>query len=202
MSYDDYQDDNVEEMIIRDGDNAILWARGVLADPDALILDTETTGLDGASEICRIAIVNMAGECVYESLVKPWCKIPRETINIHHITNEMVKDAPGFKDVHADICKAIEGKTVITYNAEFDSRMIYQSGKYYGGLPAIGANYQCAMLKYAEWYGEYSTYRGSYKWQRLTGGDHTAKGDCLATLELIKKMAKARLSTEKEGENA
>jgi DNA polymerase III subunit epsilon len=47
----------------------------------------------------------------------------------------------------------------------------------------------CAMKAYAMWVGEWSDRRGSYKWQRLTGGNHRALGDCLATLQLIQKMA-------------
>jgi DNA polymerase-3 subunit epsilon len=47
----------------------------------------------------------------------------------------------------------------------------------------------CAMQRYAEWYGEWNDYFGSFRWQRLEGGDHSALGDCRATLELIRKMA-------------
>lgn len=46
------------------------------------------------------------------------------------------------------------------------------------------------MLKYAQWYGEYSEYWGDYKWQPLPGGDHTALGDSLAALECLKEMAR------------
>jgi DNA polymerase-3 subunit epsilon len=46
------------------------------------------------------------------------------------------------------------------------------------------------MLKYAEFVGEWNDYHGNYRYQKLPGGDHTAVGDCRATLKVIKKMAK------------
>jgi DNA polymerase-3 subunit epsilon len=45
------------------------------------------------------------------------------------------------------------------------------------------------MLQYAEWFGEWNSYHQSFRWQKLQGGDHSALGDCFATLELIKRMA-------------
>jgi DNA polymerase-3 subunit epsilon len=47
------------------------------------------------------------------------------------------------------------------------------------------------MLQYARFIGEWNSYYNSYKWQKLDGGDHTALGDCLATLEVIRVMAGA-----------
>ena len=48
---------------------AVEWARKVLADPHAVVLDTETTDLDG--EVIEIAVLTMAGQTLYESLVQP-----------------------------------------------------------------------------------------------------------------------------------
>jgi DNA polymerase-3 subunit epsilon len=45
------------------------------------------------------------------------------------------------------------------------------------------------MIKHAEWVGEWDDYHRSFRWQKLQGGDHSALGDCLATLEIIKKIA-------------
>jgi DNA polymerase-3 subunit epsilon len=46
------------------------------------------------------------------------------------------------------------------------------------------------MLAYSKYVGEWNDYRKDFKWQKLQGGDHSALGDCRATLEVIKKMAK------------
>jgi DNA polymerase-3 subunit epsilon len=187
-----------ERMIAKDRDEAIQWARGIISEGEnILILDTETTGLDGCAEIVQIAIVDLNGSTVYESLVKPVCSIPEEATRIHGITDDMVANAPTFDMVHCRLMSLMHGKKVVIYNAEFDTRMIYQAGKLYGYLPdLLVGSWECAMEQYAVFFGEWNDYHGSYRWQRLPGGDHSAKGDCLATLQLVKKMASAHLSME------
>jgi DNA polymerase-3 subunit epsilon len=45
------------------------------------------------------------------------------------------------------------------------------------------------MHWYAQFVGDWNEYHGNYKWQRLPGGDHSALGDCRATLAVLKEMA-------------
>jgi DNA polymerase-3 subunit epsilon len=45
------------------------------------------------------------------------------------------------------------------------------------------------MHWYSQWIGDWNDYHGNYKWQRLPGGDHSALGDCRATLAVLKQMA-------------
>jgi hypothetical protein len=54
-------------------------------------------------------------------------------------------------------------------------------------------HYECAMKRYAEFYGDWRGQQRGFRWQPLQGGNHRALGDCLATLEVIKKMATAEL---------
>ena len=37
--------------------------------------------------------------------------------------------------------------------------------------------------------GQWDDYYQNYRWQRLPEGDHSALGDCRATLEVIRRMA-------------
>jgi DNA polymerase III subunit epsilon len=53
------------------------------------------------------------------------------------------------------------------------------------------ASYECAMLAYSDWIGNWNEYHGNNRWQRLPGGDHTALGDCRATLKVLRKIAAA-----------
>nr|AAB81660.1 putative [Escherichia phage N15] len=66
---------------------------------DYLLIDTETTGLGEYAEIIEIAIINMRGEVLLDTLVKPTKPIPPEVTEINHITNEMVASAPAWCDV-------------------------------------------------------------------------------------------------------
>ncbi|WP_162871171.1 3'-5' exonuclease, partial [Klebsiella pneumoniae] len=63
---------------------------------DYVIIDTETTGLKDFDEIIEITIINMRGEILLNSLVKPSRLIPPGVTEINNITNEMVADAPSW----------------------------------------------------------------------------------------------------------
>lgn len=178
-------------MIERDRERVVDWACGLLQRKDWVILDTETTGTFDFDEIVQVAILSCDGEILLDTLVRPTQSIPLDATAIHGITNDDVKDAPLFPEVYEKIEAIIQEKTVVIYNAQFDVRLIQQSLAKHNLLP-IGLdldNVDCAMLMYSAWVGELWPY-GGYKWQKLESGDHTALGDCRATLELIKKMAR------------
>ena len=125
-----------ENMLRVDGDNAILWARGVLSDSSTvIILDTETTGLDLSAEIVQISLITIDGASLFDSLVKPTQPIPPEATAIHHITDLDVAQAPSFNMIYDRLKALLEGKRVVTYDADFDIQMLRQSGRHYH-LPA------------------------------------------------------------------
>lgn len=173
---------------------ATQWALGLLnRDPATwVILDTETTGLGRYDEIVQIGAIDGAGNVLIDNvLIRPTISIPGDAIAIHGISNQMVADAPFFADVFPKVHRLTSGKLLVIYNADYDLRMFRQSGRDMTWL--IGWDFaacECAMQRYAEWYGEWNDYFGSFKWQRLPSGDHSALGDCRATLKLIQEMAK------------
>lgn len=188
----------------RDKRAAARWAANFLKDPNNLILDTETTGLDNAAQIVEIAIINTLGETVFNSLVKPTIPIPPDVTAIHGITNEEAATAPTWTEIDAQIFSILmTAPTITIYNAAYDLRLIWQTRTTAHNLPPAPVIYwddygdgmdrpqlkiRCAMERYAKWFGEWSSYYNSYKWQRLNGG-HRALGDCLAVLGLLKEMA-------------
>lgn len=189
MSFEDL--DDFDTYITNARLNASAWAKGLLTNPAGfVILDTETTGFDHRAEVCQIAVLRGDGEVLMNTLVRPRSPIPPDAIRIHHITNEMVASAPGFVDVFAELsaCLRVYSNQVV-YNAAYDYRLIAQSLES-GYEPALAHfNFQCAMEQYARWYGDWNDYRGNFRWQKLSGGDHSALGDCRATLALVHKMA-------------
>ncbi|MEP0805850.1 MAG: 3'-5' exonuclease [Chloroflexota bacterium] len=173
-------------------EDASLWARNTLKHDPAywVIMDTETTGLDPKAEIVQIGVIDGAGKVLVNNvLVKPTVPIPPEATRVHGITNEMVRDAPPFPEVLPQLRDAINGKLVVIYNEKYDMRLLRQSARAHGIALDLDIDTVCAMLKYAEWNGDWDDYHGSFRWQKLQGGDHSALGDCRATLDLIKKMA-------------
>lgn len=173
---------------------SIDWARKVLKDEHKyVILDTETTGLNDNDEIIQIAITDLHGNSLVSEFIKPSKKksINKTATQVHGIKMSMLKGAPTFSEISEPLKNALKGKTVIAYNSDFDARMYSQTYKIAGGYKPWGMpkKWQCAMLQYSRFFGEWNEYRKSYKWQKLSGGDHSARGDCLATIELIKTMA-------------
>jgi len=162
-------------------------AREWLADPDCLILDTETTDLDG--EVVQVAIMDMQGLLVFLSLVKPLEAISAGAQAVHGISLEMVERAPTWAELFPVVNLILKDRKLIAYNASFDERMLFNSG-WRRDLPGVQAkSWFCAMILYAQFVGEWNDYHGSFRWQKLPGGDHTAQGDCLATLKVIQEMA-------------
>lgn len=179
----------------RDRRRASELAQKFLATEGAIILDTETTGLDETAQIVEIAIINVAGETLLDTLVKPTILIPADTSRIHGITDADVDLWSTWAEIDPIVTGfLLDAPAIAIYNAQFDLRMINQSRAAVGLLPneaekEILEKTKCAMAIYAIWFGEWSFYHKSYKWQSLEGGTHRALGDCLATLERIKEMA-------------
>ncbi|MDA5536451.1 3'-5' exonuclease [Yersinia mollaretii] len=168
-----------------------------------LILDTETTGLGDDAEIIEISIIDCTGKILLDTLVKPLKAIPAAATAIHGITNEMVADAPTWRDIHYQFMVLTNGRTLLIYNAIFDARLIFQTVAA-SNLQFSGKKYifdaECVMDSYAEYYGQWDQKRNKFKWQRLSnaaeqqsvvidGVAHRALADCKTTLGIIRAMA-------------
>lgn len=128
-------------------------------------LDTETTGLDDGAEICDIAIIDHDGTVLLDTLVRPTKPIPVKASEIHGIINEDIMDAPNYAEIHQNLEAQIEGKLIVIYNASYDTRILRQSA-WAHKLPRLkDGNAVCAMELYAQFYGDWNEYHGSYKWQ-------------------------------------
>jgi DNA polymerase III epsilon subunit-like protein len=180
-------------------EKAIAWAQETLADKSAVILDTETTGLDNTAEIIEIAIINTHGNSLLNTLVKPKGKIPIEAYEIHGIGAATVKNASTWPDIDHQVSEIIHNASrVVIYNAAYDTRLIRQTRRLYNLPPweISPQHYQCAMKRYAQFFGDWRGHQRGFRWQPLQGGNHRALGDCLATLNVIQKMAVANLRGE------
>jgi DNA polymerase-3 subunit epsilon/CBS domain-containing protein len=93
---------------------------------DAVVLDTETTGLDPASaRIVEIGAVRLAEgrvdtENAFHSLVRPGVPIPAAASRIHHIDDAKVADAPPFPEVWQRLGSFIGDAVVIGHSLGFD----------------------------------------------------------------------------------
>jgi DNA polymerase-3 subunit epsilon len=180
-------------MRIYDRDDAIDVAKDILNNKsNYVIFDTETTGLGENDVIVQIGLLDLYGNVLMDTLIKPTKRkrISGEATAIHGITMKMLQNAPTFKEIYPRFGEIIRNKQVLIYNAEYDSRLYWQTSAQ-DEIEPDSYKYLCIMLLYSVFVGDWSDYHGNYKYQRLTGSDHTAIGDCKATLELLNKMAMA-----------
>lgn len=151
-------------------------------------LDTETTGLNNAF-LVEICVLSHHGGPLINTLVKPPIPIPPETTKIHGIDDTTVADAPTFPEIYSQLKAVLEGCDVVIYNASFDTSIIENCCQHYE-LPMIEFTSHCAMKIYSQYYGEFSSYWGNYKWQKLPGGGkHRAYSDTKACYNLMRAMS-------------
>ena len=104
-----------------------------LSKPLAFI-DLETTGINLSSDrIVEIAIVKILADgtkSVKRKLINPEMPIPKAASDMHGITNEMVKDAPTFKQVAHELKQILDGCNIvvqISVHLQQDVLYAYQS---------------------------------------------------------------------------
>ncbi len=176
----------------------IKWAVNLLEDGDALVVDTETTGLSSNDEIIQLAILDLDGKVLLDTLLKPTMPISSEAYELHGIGYQSLKNAPSILDLYDKIANLIRNRYLVAYNAAFDQRLITQTCNRHG-LPKFEvAGWYCAMEKYTYFRGKHDGER-NYKSPSLISActqqgiivdrAHEAVKDCLLTLELIKSMA-------------
>jgi len=94
-------------------------------------IDLETTGVNLASDrIVEIAIVKISPDGsrqVKRKLINPQIPIPKSSSDIHGISDEMVKDAPSFKQVANEFKQFLENSDLAGYNSNrFDLPMLME----------------------------------------------------------------------------
>jgi len=150
-------------------------------------------------------VIDLAGNVLINTLVKPTISIPEEVRAIHGITDETVEDAPTLRDLFPELERVLRDRVVLVYNVEFDERMIFNSAKAnqmqdcsFWWYP--DNRWHCAMNLYAVYYGDWNSYYGSYRWQRLGSAamqcgielqdTHRALADAELTRQIVLHMSR------------
>lgn len=99
--------------------------RGDLRKTLFAVLDTETTGCgpNWGHRVCEVGVVrwrNGRKVSSWSALVNPQRPISPGAGMVHGITEEMVRGAPTFREVAADLAAALEGAVFVAHNAPFD----------------------------------------------------------------------------------
>src|SRR5215471_3009820 len=94
-------------------------------------IDLETTGVNLATDrIVEIAIIKVSPDGtqqVKRKLINPQMPIPASSSDIHGITDEMVKDAPSFKQVANEMRQFLDNCDLAGYNSNrFDLPLLVE----------------------------------------------------------------------------
>ncbi|MDF1691720.1 MAG: DNA polymerase III subunit epsilon [Zhongshania sp.] len=91
-----------------------------------IVLDTETTGLDPnqGHRIIEIGCVELVDRKLtgrhYHQYINPDREVDAGAIEVHGITNDMLKDKPFFAQIADDFLDFIRGAELVIHNAPFD----------------------------------------------------------------------------------
>lgn len=94
---------------------------------DFVILSTKSSGFSIKDELIELTILNKKGEILFNSLFNPNKELHYHIVGSSGITDNMVQKAPYFKDKFKDLQDILRNKLIISFNIEFDQRMIYQT---------------------------------------------------------------------------
>lgn len=180
-------------------------AREMLSKHDAIIWDTETTGLRNAG-IVTIGAINLRGEVLLDLLLNPEKPIEMGATAVHGISNATVEKCYPFHHHIVEIWDVLQRGPWIVYNLQYD-RPILQGqmlkcnyGPHFAARREKKLGDYCAMEAFAEFYGQWNDYRNSFTWKKLTEAadylnigkidepPHSAIGDCRRTLAVLKGM--------------
>ena len=178
---------------------AIAAAQRAIARP-LVVFDTETTGLGRQAQVIEIAALDLDGNILLDTLVKPTVPVPTDATEIHGIKDEDLADAPTVSDIWPEIELIFRGGAPGSYNLAFDRRILNQSLQANGHDP-LALDGLCVMTLFAEFYGEYNDYHRSFTWQSLTnaarfsgvnvdGPAHRALSDAQMALGVLKHIAR------------
>ena len=162
----------------------------------ALIVDTETVGAGPTIEVIEIAIGDVSGKIVFESLVKPvYNRLPPSSKH-QRFDHQAFTDAPYWIDIWPRISELISNKLLIAYNANFDRRALAAMAARHAYSSPERA-WRCAMQAVKKGIGVKKSLTLSEACARfgVEGGNHRAARDVQATCYLLQALQNGKART-------
>lgn len=165
--------------------------------PDYVVFDLETTGTSSANdaviEISAVKVKNGKVVDEFTSLVNPMRHIPIFASEVNGIYDDMVKDAPVFKDVLKQFIGFIGDEVLVGHNIQaFDLKFIYRDAMEYFGK-TIDNDYIDTLLLSKKFLDSISRHRlvDLAKHYNISAeGAHRALNDCRMNQKIFECLAK------------
>ena len=161
-----------------------------LSRPIAFI-DLETTGVNLSTDrIIEVAIIKILPDetrQVKRKLINPGIPIPPQSTEIHGITDEMVKDAPTFKQAGNELKQFIENCDMGGYNSNrFDIPMLMEEFLRAGMDVDLSAR-RMVDVQHIFYTMEPRTLTAAYKFycEKELVNAHNAESDVMATIDVL-----------------
>ena len=155
-------------------------------------IDLETTGVNLSTDrIVEIAIVKLMTDgtrLVKRKLLNPQIPIPQSSSDIHGITDEMVKDAPTFKQSGNEIKQFLEGCDLGGYNSNRFDIPILMEEFLRAGMEEVDLSQQRMIdVQHIFYQMEPRTLTAAYKYycDKELENAHSAEVDIKATIEVL-----------------
>ncbi len=174
------------------------------------VFDLETTGMspvnDRIVEIAAMRVEKTGEYSEFHTLLHPGRPIPRGASRVHHITDDMVVNAPRFQHVGHDFLAFAHNSTLVAHNARFDLSFLQESLAR-TGLPLWQGKTMDSLLLVKKLYPNLPSYslqnlRGVLKLDK-SGDDltaHRAGDDVVWTMRLLENLLSRALAAQAEQE--
>lgn len=174
-----------------------------LDNQEFICIDCETTGLDPKEDrVIEVAVMHFSLNEIFtnfESLINPECRIPEDSIAIHHITQDMVQGKPKISHVLPDLLKLIDNHIIVGHGVSFDIECIANAADRAGISHRLRSNKSIDTLRMARLYGESPTNSLEQLRQHFNiqyEGAHRAMSDVIVNREVFKFLSKPYKSLE------
>ncbi len=158
------------------------------------VIDLETTGINlTVDRIVEIAIVKVqpdGNRIVKRKLVNPLMPIPKASSDVHGITDDMVKDAPSFKQIANEIRQFLDHCDLAGYNSNrFDLPLLVEEFLR-TGLEFDMSNRHLLDVQKLYHMMEPRNLSAAYKFycDKNLDNAHSAEVDAIATFEILESQ--------------
>lgn len=160
-------------------------------------IDCETTGLNTQNDkVIEVAISLFTWDAIleqYDTLIDPGTPIPLSSIEIHHITDEMVAGKPKIEEILPTVFRIAGRYPIVGHQVQFDIDILAASAQR-ADIPCnIKNNIVIDTLRLARKYGE-SPINSLQKLREHFNvefeGPHRALSDVIVNIEVFKHLVK------------
>lgn len=171
-----------------------------------VFLDIETTGLSASKDqIIEVSAIKfdkgMTPVACFTSLCKPSNPIPPEATAVNNITDDMVIDAPSFREIASCLSDFIRDCNIAGHNLDFDLRFIFAHGAQFPTNTRFYDTLDLARLTIPKsyiWNYKLDTLCDYYRIKRKN--THRSLSDCYATSKVFSRLVFDKTSRQLEAD--